>query len=515
MRRTWRGLALVAVFLISTISAGAAALTSSSALSPPPVVAVPRASCGPGSRPETGIQGRVSSADYSSGRAAQGFTCNTELVGSYKVASGIGTYGGFKVLRYVDAAGHECGYYDTTLLFPTNIFNGTSGVNVLDMHDPTHPVLTDTLVTAAMLSPHESLVVSEKRGLLVAVLGNPGAHPGAVDVYDLSADCRHPVLRATTPIGIFGHESGMAPDGLTFYSSSPGTFTLVPIDLTNPSIPLPLALPGIFDSHGLSISNDGNRAYAAGIADGLIVLDTSQVQSRVVNPTMPVVGRLKWTPFSIPQNAIPVTIHGHPYLVEFDEYGAQSSVGAGRIIDIGDETKPFVVSNIRLEVHQPENFAAQAGDPGASNTSIQGYAAHYCNVPQRADPGIVACSMILSGLRVFDIRDPFHPREIAYYNAPAVPANLISGNYAMSSPSFAPERHEIWYSEGRSGFYAVRLTNGAWPTTSATTTPAAAAPVAASSLPNSGRGLPMVLLIALGAGIGLVLLALRFARRAT
>jgi len=33
----------------------------------------------------------------------------------------------------------------------------------------------------------------------------------------------------------------------------------------------------------------------------------------------------------------------------------------------------------------------------------------------------------------------------------------------MSSPAFAPERNEIWYSEGRSGFYAVRLTNGAWP----------------------------------------------------
>jgi hypothetical protein len=29
----------------------------------------------------------------------------------------------------------------------------------------------------------------------------------------------------------------------------------------------------------------------------------------------------------------------------------------------------------------------------------------------------------------------------------------------MSSPSFVPERGEIWYSDGLSGFYAVRLTN--------------------------------------------------------
>ncbi len=120
---------------------------------------------------------------------------------------------------------------------------------------------------------------------------------------------------------------------------------------------------------------------------------------------------------SIPQNAIPVTIDGKKYVVEIDEFGGQSEVGAGRIISIEDETEPKVVSNLRLEVHQPENFAEQAGDPGA-NIPLQSYAGHYCNVPQREDPGIVACSCILSGLRVFDIRDPKHPKEIAYFNAP-------------------------------------------------------------------------------------------------
>ena len=80
-------------------------------------------------------------------------------------------------------------------------------------------------------------------------------------------------------------------------------------------------------------------------------------------------------------------------------------MGAGRIIDIADERNPRVVSNLRLEVHQPENFPAQANDNGAQNP-VQGYAGHYCNVPTRVDPEIVACSMILSGLRVFDIRDP-------------------------------------------------------------------------------------------------------------
>ena len=76
--------------------------------------------------------------------------------------------------------------------------------------------------------------------------------------------------------------------------------------------------------------------------------------------------------------------------------------------------------------------------------------------------------MILSGLRVFDIRDPAQPREIAYFNAPVTPRILPPGgvnpppsNWAMSSPSFVPERNEIWYSDGLSGFYAVRLTDAA------------------------------------------------------
>ena len=33
----------------------------------------------------------------------------------------------------------------------------------------------------------------------------------------------------------------------------------------------------------------------------------------------------------------------------------------------------------------------------------------------------------------------------------------------MSQPAFVPDRREIWYTDGTSGFYALRLTNGAWP----------------------------------------------------
>jgi hypothetical protein len=427
----------------------------------------PRAKCGPGSHPETGMQGRVSAEDTSSGRAAEGYTCNAELVSHF------GDSGGYKVERYVDAAGRECAYFDSTLLFPTNAASpaqNPTGTIVLDMSNPANPVRTTTLLTPAMQTPHESVVLNPSRGLLGAVMGNPTVYPGVVDIYDVTRDCRNPELKSTSPTGILGHESGFAPDGQTFYAASISTGHLTAIDVSNPSLPVTL-WTGNYNSHGLNISNDGNRAYVAA-RQGLIILDVSEVNHRVLNPQVRVVSTLRWDNITIPQNAIPVTIKGHPYLVEIDEFATDSQgnltangpvVGAARIIDIADESKPQVVSNIRLEAHQPENRGALAGDPGAG-FFVQGYAGHYCNVPRREEPGIVACSFILSGLRTFDIRDPFHPKEIAYFNTPKEPTfpGDAPSSYAMSSPSFVPERGEIWYSDGNSGFYAVRLTNGVW-----------------------------------------------------
>lgn len=474
----------VAAGLASLVLAATAPVTQP-AVAAPVAAPVPKADCGPGSHPETDLQGRVSLADITSGRAAEGYRCNTELVGTELSATPLGSFGGFKVRRYVDAAGHECAFYDVQLLVGTGLLDVSKGINagvaVLDMSYPAKPVRTATLRTVAMLTPHESLQVNQQRGLVAAVAGTPAIGPGIVDVYDASKDCRRPVLKSLPNLaGILGHESGMSLDGKTFYSGNPTPGGQVAaVDVTNPSLPRTLKVLN-HPSHGISLSQDGNRAYLTSLFPATLTIeDVSQIQARVPKPAVREVGKVSWDG-TIPQIAIPVTIGGHPYIVEVDEYGALgprsflgSKPGAARIIDIADETKPTVVSDIRLEVHQPENFATLAKDPGAANP-VGGYAGHYCNVPRYADPGIVACSMLSSGLRIFDIRDPLKPREIAYFNQPSkvVPhfgnipilsdlaTNALPPSWAQSSPEFVPERCEIWYSDGRTGFYNVRLTNG-------------------------------------------------------
>ncbi|MFL6159250.1 MAG: LVIVD repeat-containing protein [Marmoricola sp.] len=448
-------------------------------------VPVPTAVCGPGSHPETSIQGRTPKADYTSGRYLEGYLCNTEEV------SHAGTTGGFKALRYTDAAGHTCAFYDSSQLtspgdLVSNLLNGQgNGVVVLDMADPAHPVKTTNLQTLAMLAPHESLLVNQARGLLVGVLGTAATAPGALAVYDVKTDCRHPKLLSQSLAGILGHETGFAPDGKTLYVSST-VFTLVAVDLTDPTRPKTLFVQPNVQYHGMRVSDDGRTLYAAHIGQpspglitgaGLRVLDVSQIQDRVRNPKVPVLADLTWRGSSIPQVAEPFTRDGHQYVLEVDEFVdfysfaglsdlMNSPVGAARIINVDDPRHPFAVSDIRLQVHQPaEHAGEQTKDPGAASP-LGGYAGHYCSMPTRTSPNLAACSMIGSGLRVFDIRDVEHPKEVAYFNKPAK-----TGGSAFSQPAWDLANGSIWYTDTTTGFYDVKLTNGVadlLPTTSTT-----------------------------------------------
>ncbi len=506
-------LALVALLTALVLPAGSA--TAAQVF--PPTPGVP---CDAGSLPET-TQGRVPLAEVNNGRAAKGYTCNARELGHF------GVTGGFRVESYVDKAGHVCGFYDTTLLFPKDALaagaEGT-GTYVMDMTDPAKPVHVATLRTPAMQSPHESLRLNKKRGLLAAAFGSPVTNVGFVDIYDVSADCRAPVLQSSTPIGVLGHESGFSPDGRTFYVGSLDAQTVTAVDVSNPLVPQLLWLTRDYKAHGMSVSDDGNRLYLTERSDafkGLVILDVSQVQKRVLNPTVPVVSKLTWPNVGTPQYAEPFTRNGHRYLMEIDEYGSGANVGAGRIIDIQDEKKPFVVSQLRLAVNQEKAQASdQAKDPGASER-FQGYKGHYCTLPTRVNPDMVACTFIVSGLRIFDIQDVARPQEIAYFNGKVKPDSnpLHQGAFAMAAPAFSPRKGEIWYSDGNLGFYAVQLTPnakrlGAAPARGAAlprTRPQAAPRAAEGSLPTTG--LPVAVPVA--GLVGLTGLLLRRRRRTT
>ena len=454
--------------------------------------AVPRATCGPGSAPETALQGQVPLADRQSGRSQKGYSCNLELLGQYQ---GEGT-------SWVNPQYKHCAYHATAFTGPGR--KKSEGVQVIDASNPRKPRLAGNLASPAMLTgTWESLKVNEARGLLAGVAVGQVQGSLAFDVYDISTDCAKPRLLNsvassdfTLPASTVNHEGQWSPDGLTYWASSLTGGGLTAIDVRDPRNPRIAGIGTVgVPNHGFELSPDGNRLYlSTAFGAGLIILDVSEVQARKPVPVIKEISRITWGgPASIGQHTIPVTWDGRPHLVAVDELAGE----AIRIIDIEDEARPKVVRHLQLEVNRPAN-AARVAEDVAGNGAF-GYEAHYCAVDRKIDPTALACGFLQSGIRVFDIRNPLTPREIAYFNPPAqtgrsaaLPGsehavspimylNNVSGirdtgpgvtahwnrsaeltaDYCSSPPRFVG-KSQLWVSCQDNGFLALRFTNQAY-----------------------------------------------------
>jgi hypothetical protein len=87
-------------------------------------------------------------------------------------------------------------------------------------------------------------------------------------------------------------------------------------------------------------------------------------------------------------------------------------------------------------------------------------------VPKEVNPEIVACTFTNSGLRIFNIHDPLHPREVAYFISPpkrALANGLSGSDFALSEPAFDPATREVWSTDAASGLYVLKLHPSVWP----------------------------------------------------
>src|SRR5207253_2176990 len=142
---------------------------------------VPKANCGPTDRTEGGLQGETTRQERLSGDSENGYNCNLELVGQFR---GEGT----KSQRALAWSDH-CAYY-TTINNPLQEHRGTI---VLDVSDPAHPRVSTYLDAPAMLDPHESMKLNDRRKLLAG-----GQYNGPwFAIYDVARDCSHPVLKSS------------------------------------------------------------------------------------------------------------------------------------------------------------------------------------------------------------------------------------------------------------------------------------------------------------------------------
>lgn len=484
------------------------------------------ATCATGDVPETALQGQVPAAVRATG--FKGFNCNLTLLGQYQ-----GEGGNWSAATFTDPAGRTCAYHATG--FPTFTDPRTGvvtpvagrahpGVPVIDITDPAKPVRTTSLTTTAMLDPWESLRVNASRQLLVGDNGANAFGGPEIDIYDLSGDCRSPQLLASMPIGTgadgaaplpttpIGHEGGMAPDGLTYYFTDIRNGRYLAIDISNTTKPKLVAafdvraagLPG--GVHGLSVSKDGTRMYGVasgpgGAVDtaptptnGFYVFDTSEVQARKPNAQIKMISKVGFADGATAQHTIPIKVAGKPYIVMVDEGGSagllsptsiQTSCAAGlspfpmaRIYDVSDETKPQPVSKLMLETHDVKNCSQTAAD--STGLSLFTYGSHYCSVDNRENATALACSYFNSGIRVFDIRDPVRPKEIAYYNpaaatAVAGSAHAMFGQWKAGGPDWCASRLDFDFAKKQlttmcqdNGLLVMKFAPQTWPFTEST-----------------------------------------------
>jgi hypothetical protein len=215
----------------------------------------------------------------------------------------------------------------------------------------------------------------------------------------------------------------------------------------------------------------------------------SDIQARKANPQIREVSRFLWNDGGQMQHTIQMKVAGKPYVVAVDEAGVGGNSTNGwtaacnqgitpypmaRIIDVSTETAPKLTSRLALEIHDPANCTKTLPDL-VGLTSFT-YGSHYCSVDDKAEATILACGYFNSGIRVFDIRNPAAPREIAYFNPAGLktvsPGSNHTANrgFVLGGPDWCSAqihldkvKGELWTSCHDNGALALKFTNGVWP----------------------------------------------------
>ncbi|WP_129645733.1 LVIVD repeat-containing protein [Peristeroidobacter agariperforans] len=447
---------------------------------------MPRAVCGPQDRVET-VQGQTTLAErFSSNTKA--FSCNLDLIGQFE-----GEGAGADVEAF-----DSCAYFSTA----PNPKMKHPGVAVLEVSDSRRPKASTYLASPAMLNAHESLEIAPQRRLLVAsTVAADGV--ATFDVYDI-AECRQPVLKSSTrfPEGIVSHAGRFSADGLTFYGArwEAGRPLVFALDTSDPTRPRTIATwtppPDKKDwmTHSAVIDRAGRRVYVAlkrvdedtrksAVPNGLAIFDAVDVQARRGGAQFRLITTLFWDDTHGAEGLELVRIKDRDYLIFSDNLGAlgnerlasacksgRPAHGLARIIDVTDDAQPRVVAKLVPEVAEPTNCQKSLHDP----TQYGSYGSFACSVDDEQDGKLLACGNFEAGVRVFDIREPERPREVAYYKPPArrtqdrpgslfrfsaEPGQDYTADSVLVAPKFRENATEIWFTSADNGFQIVRFSD--------------------------------------------------------
>jgi hypothetical protein len=260
------------------------------------------------------------------------------------------------------------------------------------------------------------------------------------------------------------------------------TLPLRAADLTDPRHPklLPEIEPQIAASgaprlayaHEAWPSPDGRRLYIGNQqvndSEAVLVVDTEGWPKRPAR----VLGRVP-----LPGHSIrPMTVDGTPYLLTSDESVVDPTAkgclpdaltpfgGAARptLVDLTHEGRPRAAGALRLPINEPSHCVDQL--LSGVNASV-----HYHDVDDARDTTFAMVSAWNAGLRIFDVRDPAHPREVAYFNPGRVgdpvpglsaalgPVGAGGLDQAWAHVRYRADTGHVWLTTATGGFWVLEL----------------------------------------------------------
>jgi hypothetical protein len=461
---------------------------------------------GPDDRPEVGLQGSLPQAMLDAG-PFQGQWCGLRQVGHEP----LGLRGSFGDVQLIG----RCAY--ASMRDPSNLNLPTTGTSVIDMRVPAQPIWTQTLRTPAMQRAYSALEI--QKNIMVSAFKDFGPQGNNwFDIYDISGDCLQPKHLATTTTASGNHDGWLTPDTNTYYGvpfggqtiqQNPNRIDLHVLDMADKANPKQLMnwnrlqLPPEVQArtlatrnfHDVSTNDAGTRVYLAlyggnnalggfpsdgsgRCANGLLVLDSSDIALRRPNPQLRYISFLSWCDQQLDpdfgdgstaaSHATEYVIHenGKEYIVSTDESGAGLDGRAdricgssgqrtfGRLIDISDEKNPRVVSTFKPDINKPEHCEKMLTE------NINAGMLHYIGFDNRYKLRLVYYAAANQGIRVVDFRNPENPREVAYYKAPSVATTDAGENdFTRPDPRIDNESCLIYTGWNQGGLRVLELTN--------------------------------------------------------
>lgn len=349
--------------------------------------------------------------------------------------------------------------------------NFSGGFTVLDVRDPKNPkhaafVPAPENTRCLHLQTHEDLllVVNGLDPLKPSEARESGNYAAGLRIFDISQPARPKEIGFMPVEGTGLHRIWYVGGRYAYVSANLDGYSdtiLMVVDVSDPTRPAEVArwwLPGMWNAGGEEQTWEGNRRFAlhhAIVADGIAFAswrDGGLTLLDVSSPTSPsLLAHRNWSPpfGGGTHTAVPLLDRG--LCIVLDEAMGDECADQVKytwVVDVREPSNPVNIAT--MPTPSEDDYCKKGGRFGPHN-------AHENRPGSFQSSEIVFATYQNAGVRAFNIADPFHPKEVAYYVPPA-PERMVDPRPArpqviQSADVFVDSNGLMYVTDTNAGLY--------------------------------------------------------------